>query len=165
MKAGEAAAGLLASILALAGCSSTSSSSNVPAAFATRLDQVCARNVAQYPTSGTFPYVKFNPQDPSASQLPAVGAYFAANDRGIQPFESAITALGKPSTGAASWKMVKTLAFSFYSNAIAQKNAALASNVSAFVKLVEQNQSIVNQLKAAAIPAGISLTGACANEF
>lgn len=165
MKAGVAAAGLLASILALAGCSSTSLSSKVPAAFATRMNGVCATNLAQYPIVGAFPYSNFNPDDPSASQLPTVGAYFAQNQRGTGSLESAINALGEPSTGASSWNKVKTLAFSFLSNATTQKNDALASNVNGFVAAVKQNQTITNQLKAAAMQAGISITGACATEF
>jgi len=159
-------AALAASVLGLAGCSSSSSANQkVPATFATQVAQVCASNLARYPTIGSFPYSNFNPHDPSASQLPAVGAYFAGNQRSIQPFESALTALGEPSTDANSWNNVKTLVVSFYGNAIAQKNAALASNVSAFVSLVKQNQTLTNQLKAAATRAGISVTGPCANEF
>ncbi len=152
--------------LAISGCSSsTSASAKIDAAFVAKVDQACSANVARYPPAGTFPYSNFNPDDPPAAELPAVGAYFAENQRGVPAFEAALAALGEPSTGSSAWDKVKALAFSFLTIAAAQKNDALAGNVSGFVAEVAKSQPALNELETAAKRAGLPVTGSCAQEF
>jgi hypothetical protein len=135
------------------------------AAFVTKVSQMCSTNLADFPAIGKFPYTDFNPQDPSPSQLPAVGAYFAQNQRGDGALESAIRDLGEPATGANSWNKVGAIAFEFLNNAQAQATDAEASNTTAFVSAVRRNQAISNELMTAAKQAGLPLSGACAQLF
>jgi hypothetical protein len=173
-KAVTALAGLLLVAILVDGCSSMSASTTsstgatnakLDAAFVSKVNQVCAANLKRFPAVGTFPYANFNQNSPNPSQLPAVGAYFAENQRGDGSLESAIQNLDQPATGAGSWNKIKALALAFLNNAAAQKRYAEASDVSGFVSAVHQNETITNQLKSAATEAGLPANGPCAQVF
>ena len=155
------AAVLFAIVLAVTPASSSGATDKVTGSFVQRVNAICAANVNKYPPVGPFPYSNFNPQHPLASQLRVIGAYFAQNQRGIQPFESALTSLGQPSRGRAAWHHVKSLALAILENEKAQKNAALAGNVHRFVATVNEGERLLNRLNAAATQAGFPVTGAC----
>lgn len=133
--------------------------------FVHRVDATCADNLSNYPTSGPFPVPGFDPEHPSVSDLPTVGAYFAKNQRGIVPLKSALKELGSPSAGAIAWQSIRALALSVLADAVAQKKAALAGNARAFVATVRANQRLSSQLQAAAQAAGMHVSGSCSKLF
>jgi hypothetical protein len=165
---------LVLAVGTLSGCGSTSSNTTASSGAATagldtpfvaKVEQLCAANLKEYPPTGTFPYTDFNPHGPDPSQLPAVGAYFAENQRGDGPLKSAIQNLGEPTTGAGAWAKLEALALAFLTNAETQKAYAQAGNAAGFVASVNQNATITSDLKNAATRAGLPVTGACAQVF
>jgi len=163
--------GLVALGLSACGTSSSGTSSSSPTsakidtAFTTKVGQMCSTNLEDFPAVGKFPYADFNPRNPNPSELPAVGTYFAQNQRGDGALESAIRELGEPATGANAWNRVRAAALEFLSNAEAQATDAQASNTTAFVSAVGRNEAISKELMSAAKQAGLPLTGACAQLF
>jgi hypothetical protein len=97
--------GVLAIVCLVAACGSSGASpSGVPADFATRALAVCQQAYDLKQSIGPFPFPSFNPINPDASQLPAVGAFLQQKTAvKYATWLAGMQALGEPQTGQAAW--------------------------------------------------------------
>ncbi len=158
----------VAAALVVSACGSSSSTPTGPkvdAAFIAKADQACAAaNALGAP--GTFPVSNFNDQNPAASQLPAVGAYFETHSApDYRALPAKLAALGEPSTDASGWNQMRALASQISSTALTQFTDAKQANVNGFVATVDKLTTLGTAFDTAAKSAGLSSSGACVSDF
>ena len=156
------AATVLAAGALAAACSSSGNGGAVEAAFISRANAVCQPAVSQREAE-TMPVPSFDPTNPPASELPAIGAYFASPSP--TAVAAQLVALGSPKKDATDWQRLMTLINSVASNAQAQVAAAKRSDVAGFVATVHTAQSLSHRVDSVGKKVGFSSNSACAKVF
>ena len=123
-------------VLGASACGGSDESSEASAVTA-QVEEICTEWGLSFADRGEFPVEGFDPESPDAADLPAVGAYFAA---GLEAQPQAIASLqGLSATGEQREQLDALIAAwqAAYAGARAQVEAALASDVEAFVATLE----------------------------
>lgn len=162
------ATALAALVVGAAACggsrpASASDGTTTRAAFAARVDAVCAPAVRRH-AGHPFPVPGFDPEHPDPAQLPAVGDYFARYG-GLAETTHALHALTPPAAAGPDWRSLLTVADRMVANAQRQIAAAEARDTETFVQTVHTAPDLVDQLNAAAKRLGFRSTSPCAQVF
>lgn len=167
LRSTAAACGVALSIAACGGTTTTSGTHGAPihsvvdAAFAQRATVACqqANQLNLNAPSSPPPYPRFNPQRPTASEMPAMGRWI---QNGIPLERQALNLaekLGQPSSGAASWNRFLTAADQWVKELQTQATAAERAQVEPFVTSTRVLQSDLNAYRSAAVKAGVPACG------
>jgi hypothetical protein len=133
------------------------------ASFVTSVGNVCARAVAVH-TGHPFPLLDFNPERPDPNQLPQVASYFARYG-GLPQLTAALHRLTPPTSDAAAWRNLLTIADNMTVNAQRQIVAARARDVAGFVNAVHKSDQLIPRLNAAGKRFGFTEQSACSEVF
>jgi hypothetical protein len=106
-------------------------------AVTAQVQKICDERAASFADRGDFPVADFDPESPSAADLPAVGDYFAA---GLDGQSEAVAQLKSLDAGGEEGELVNAAIEALeaeYLNAKAQVDAALSSDVDGFVATLD----------------------------
>ena len=146
-----------------AACSSSGQSGGaVESTFIARANAVCQVAVTQR-ESKPMPFASFDPTNPPAAELPAIGAYFGSPSPNAVAAD--LTALGPPKQNAAEWQQLLKLIDSVASNSQTQVAAAYRSDVAGFVATEKTAQSLSRKVDALGKKVGFTDSSACAKVF
>jgi hypothetical protein len=110
-----------------------------------------------------MPFPSFDPTNPPATELPAIGAYFGTPSPGAVAAQ--LAALGSPRNNAGEWRQLMELINSVASNSQAQVGAAYRSDVAGFVATERTAQSLSRKVDALGKKVGFTESSACAKVF
>jgi hypothetical protein len=132
-------------------------------AFIAAVGKVCARAVQAH-AGHSFPLSAFDPDHPDPDQLPAVGTYFARYGA-LPATTAALHALPVPTSDAAAWRRLLTVADQIRDNAQRQIAAAQAKDVTAFVATVHTAQRLIDELETKGAHLGFTSSSPCRQVF
>lgn len=133
--------------------------------FLQKANEVCAAALARRPEAPPpLPVEDFDPKQPQPEQLPPIGAHFSQFNDG-ERVAAELASLGEPAQGSAEWQALVALARRSAQNTTAQIEAAKASDVAAFVRLVEAGEGIAEEFRRVGPAAGFSGSSACGKYY
>lgn len=146
-------------------CSKREPIAAIDANFLKKANDVCAAALARRPEKPPpLPVENFDPKHPKPEQLPPIGAHFSQFNDG-ERVATELAALGEPAKGPAEWQTLLALARKSATNTTAQIDAAKASDVATFVRLIEEGEGIVAEFRTVGPAAGFSASSACAKYY
>jgi len=142
--------------LGLSACGGSDETANqASAAVTAQIEEICADLNHSYADRGEFPLADFDPENPNAADLPAVGRYFAA---GLEAQPRAIASLKGLTPTAEQREEVDALVEAWeaqYASAKTQVRAALASDAPSFVATLDAAAASNEAVSAATSALGV----------
>jgi hypothetical protein len=148
--------------VAMSGCGG-SSNDHLDATFAAKVNAVCQHAISDK-AGHPFPLPSFDPRQPSPSQLPPVGSYFAKYGD-AQYLISGLNQVGEPPTHAVQWDQLRSYIDQSSRNALAQQQVAKAKDVAGFEHTLDVSDTLQKKIDSLGKTLGFTSSSACGRYF
>ena len=149
--------------LSAAACGSSKHPATAGSNFVSTANAICAKAVAKH-DGHPFPVPNFNPLQPRAQDLPAVGKYLAQYGD-ASATAARLDTLSAPPRHHADWEKLRLLIDQSAANAQRQIAAAERSDVTGFEQTVTIARSLGNQINQIGPNPGFTSSSACSAVF
>jgi hypothetical protein len=132
--------------------------------FLQKVDRLCAKEAPAL-RSTRRAYPGLDAGHPRATELPAVGAYFAPRATVLLEIANALRGLGEPASARTEWDHTRYLVARYAEVAARQVAVARAADVSGFVATVNEISVLRDELIDSASALGFTLASPCARSL